>query len=56
MKFEKDGAFLRAFRTLKGIQEFVDTLEKCFCAIAMETKRDRAFFHDVFRPMRDKIL
>ena len=53
MKFEKDGAILRAFRT---IQEFVDTLEKCFCAIAMETKRDRAFFHDVFRPMRDNIL
>ena len=53
LKFEKDGATLRAFRTLKDFQEFVDTVEKCFCAIAMVTKRDRAFFRDVFRPMRD---
>ena len=53
LKFEKDGASLRAFRTLKDFQEFVDTVEKYFCAIAMVTKRDRAFFRDAFRPMRD---
>ena len=53
LKFEKDGATLRAFKTLKDFQEFVDTVEKCFCAIAMETKRDCAFFRNVFRPMRD---
>ena len=53
LKFEKDGATLREFKTIKDFQEFVDTVEKCFCAIAMETKRDRVFFRDVFRPMRD---
>jgi len=53
LKFEKDGATLREFKTIKDFQEFVDTAEKCFCAIAMETKRDRAFFRDIFRPMRD---
>ena len=56
LKFEKDGATLRAFRTLKDFQEFVETVEKCFCVITMETKRDRAFFRDVFRPMRDNFL
>ena len=55
LKFEKDVATLRAYRTLKDFQEFVDTVEKCFCAIAMETKRDRAFFRDVFRPMGDNL-
>ena len=34
-----------AFRTLKDFQEFVDMVEKCFCAIAMES--------NVYRPMRD---
>ncbi len=53
VKFEKDGAILREFKTMKDFQDFVDTVEKCFCAIAMETKRDRAFFRDVFRPMRN---
>jgi hypothetical protein len=52
LKFEKDGATLREFKTMKDFQEFVDMVEKCFCAIAMETKRNRAFFRDVFRPMR----
>ena len=28
-------------------------MEKCFCAITMETKNDSAFFRDVFRPIRD---
>ena len=27
LKFEKDGATLRAFRTVKDFQEFVDTVE-----------------------------
>jgi hypothetical protein len=53
LKFKKDGATLREFKTIKDFQEFVDTVEKCFCAIAMETKRDRAFFREIFRPMRD---
>jgi hypothetical protein len=47
LKFEKDGATLREFKTIKDFQEFADTAEKCFCAIAMETKRDRAFFRDI---------
>jgi hypothetical protein len=50
LKFEKDGATLHEFKTIKDFQELVDTAEKCFCAIAMETKRDR---RDIFRPMRD---
>ena len=53
LKFEKDGAKLRTFRTLKDFQESVDTVEKCFRVIAMETKRDRAFFRDVLCPMHD---
>jgi hypothetical protein len=44
LKFEKDSATLRAFKTMKDFQKFVDTVEKCFCAIAIETKRDRANF------------
>ncbi len=56
LKYEKDGATLRAFKTMKDFQEFVDTVEKCFCAIAIETKRDRAFFRDGFRPMRNNFL
>ena len=44
---------LRAFKTLKDFPELIDTVEKCFCAIAMETKNDRTFFRDIFRPMRD---
>ena len=30
LKFEKDGATLREFKTIKDFQEFVDTVEKCF--------------------------
>ena len=44
---------MRAFKTLKDFQELIGTVEKCFCAIAMETKNDRTFFRDIFRPMRD---
>ena len=53
LRFERDGVTLRAFKTLKDFQELIDTVEKCFCAIAMETKSDRPFFRDIFRPMRD---
>jgi len=53
LKFEKDGVTLRAFRCLRDFQEFIDTIEKCFCAIAMEGKRDKTFFRDIFRPVRD---
>ncbi len=44
---------LRAFKTLKDFPELIDTVEKCFCAIAMETKSDRTFFRDILRLMQD---
>ena len=55
LKFEKDGVTLRAFKSMKDFQEFIDTTEKCFCAIALEGRNDRAFFCDIFRPTRENL-
>ena len=35
---------------MKDFQEFIDTIKKCFCAVALEGRNDRAFFRDIFRP------
>ena len=40
---------------MKDFQEFIDTIEKCFCAIALEGRADRAFFRDIFRPTRENL-
>jgi len=55
LKSEKDGVTLRAFKSMKDFQEFIDTIEKCFCAIALEGRADRAFFRDIFRPTRENL-
>jgi hypothetical protein len=55
LKFEKDGVTLRAFKSMKDFQEFIDTIEKCFCAIALESMTDRAFFRDIFHPTRENL-
>ena len=43
LKFEKDGVTLRAFKSMKDFQEFIDTIKKCFCAIALEGRYESAF-------------
>ena len=43
-KFKKDGVTLREFKSMKNFQEFIiETIEKCFCAVALEIRNDRAF-------------
>ena len=55
LKFEKDRVTLRAFKSMKDFQEFIDTIEKCFCAIAIEDRNDRAVFRDIFYPTRENL-
>ena len=44
LKFERDGVTLRAFKSMKT------SIEKCFCAIALEGRNDYSVFCDIFRP------
>ena len=44
LKFERDGVTLRAVKSMKT------SIEKCFCAIALEGRNDYAFFCVIFRP------
>jgi hypothetical protein len=48
LKFEKDGVTLRAFKSTKDFLEFIDTIEKCFCAIALEGRYESGFFRDIY--------